>query len=164
LINYPVLPTHLRHQLELITPSVDGELRYFPCLVTLRDGSTLDWVYLTAGAPHSKQWGTPTEEGRKIFWLSVDEIVDLADSPSRLPAEFANQVYRHGESGMGYTIFTVVFADQSRKSYVSGNAVDFISFPPGKTQRDVVGVLPGAGRDQNPQRTPPYKWCLFSDE
>ncbi len=42
---------------------------------------------------------------------------------------------------MGYTVFTSVFADDSRQAYGTGNAVDFISYPVGKGQDDVLDVL-----------------------
>jgi hypothetical protein len=47
---------------------------------------------------------------------------------------------------MGYTIFTVVFADGLRQACVTGNAVDFIRYPPGKSPKDVVKVLPARGQ------------------
>jgi hypothetical protein len=39
----------------------------------------------------------------------MENVAEVRDSPRRLPARFANELYQHGESGMGYTIFTVVF-------------------------------------------------------
>jgi hypothetical protein len=68
------------------------------------------------------------------------------DSPTRLPVRFADEISRHGESGMGHTIFTVVFADGQRQACVTGNAVDFIRYPLGKGPRDVAAVIPHAGR------------------
>jgi hypothetical protein len=68
-----------------------------------------------------------------------------------------------GESGMGYTIFTVVFADGSRQAYSCGNAVDFIRYPEGAGPKDVVDVLPHEGRNAEPVRCPEYYWCLFSE-
>ena len=70
----------------------------------------------------------------------------LAESPRRLPAQFANKLYKSGESGMGYTIFTVIFADGSRQAYGTGNAVDFISYPEGKGQMDVVDCAAPRGK------------------
>jgi hypothetical protein len=64
---------------------------------------------------------------------------------------------------MGYQIFTVVFSDGTEQAYVAGNAVDFIEYPVGRGPRDVVGVLPNVGRDQNPLQAPKYYWCLYSD-
>jgi hypothetical protein len=48
-----------------------------------------------------------------------------------------------------HTIFTVVFADGSRQAYGTGNAVDFIRYPEGKGENDVIDVLPTRGEAQN---------------
>ncbi len=69
-------------------------------------------------------------------------LAEARDSPARLPARFANKLYRHGESGLGYTIFTVVFADGEKQACVTGNALDFIRYPHGKGPIDVVAVIP----------------------
>jgi hypothetical protein len=81
-----------------------------------------------------------------------------------VPAKYANEVYKAGESGMGYCIFTVVFSDGSKQAYVSGNAVDFIEYPEGKGPSNVVGILPQVGRDENPKPAPKYHWCLYAEE
>src|SRR5437868_10810443 len=47
-LRYPKLPPALRSQLDLITPSVDGDLKYFPCLVRLNNGTEVDRVYLVS--------------------------------------------------------------------------------------------------------------------
>jgi len=94
--------------------------------------------------------------------ISIADVDALAESPRRLPAKFANELYKSGESGMGYTIFTVVFADGSRQAYLTGNAVDFIRYPEGKTSGDIVDVLPHEGRSAEPISGPQYYWCLFA--
>jgi hypothetical protein len=137
----------------MLLPLLGNSARWFPA------GSRV----LAEGAQHSKKWGVPIEELRRLYWLSINDVIHVAESPSRLPAEMANQIYRHGETVMGYTIFTVVFGDQSKQAYVAGNAVDFIQYLTGKTPRDVVGVIPRAGREQFPLRTPRHTWSLFSD-
>jgi len=89
-------------------------------------------------------------------------VTDAEDSPTRLPARFANEIYRNGESGMGYTIFTVVFADGERQASGTGNGVDFIRYPDGKTPADVVAVLPHEGRGASVANAPEWYWCLYS--
>jgi hypothetical protein len=59
----------------------------------------------------------------------------VEDSPTRVLARFANAIYENGESGMGYTIFTVVFSDGILQACVTEKAVDFISYPNGKNSR-----------------------------
>jgi hypothetical protein len=68
---------------------------------------------------------------------------------TQLAARFAAKIYKQGESGMGYQIFTVVFADGEWQAYGSGNAVDFIFDPPDKGRCHVVAVMPHEGRNDS---------------
>ena len=52
--SYAKLPHELRDQLGLIEPSQDGILKYYPCAVTLRNGTLLDRVYVVDFAPYIK--------------------------------------------------------------------------------------------------------------
>jgi hypothetical protein len=158
----PPLPPFLREQLPTIEPSVIGRGNYFPCSVTLKDGTTHDCVYVVSQATYIRDWGFYPEGDRNI---SISDVTSLRESPFRLPAAFANRLYSAGESCMGGVIFTVVFSDGSKQAYVTGNAVDFISFPEGKRPADVVDVLPHVGRDANPQgRELPSAACLYCDD
>src|SRR5579859_6387213 len=70
-----------------------------------------------------------TDPGKR--WVWIDDVKFVKESPNRLPVRFANELYRSGESGMGYTIFKVVFSDGLGRS--SGQAVLLISSSiPGK--------------------------------
>lgn len=101
----------------------------------------------------------------------VSDVVSIVESPSRLPASFATELYNGGESGMGYIVFTVVFKRtipflRQRKTYLTGNAVDFIAYPFGKRPKDVVSVLPHVGRRSAAlvkSVQPKYYWCLYSE-
>ena len=96
--------------------------------------------------------------------IDIRDVADIKDSPSRLPVQFARKLYEAGESGMGYTVFTVSFSDGSHQAYVTGNAIDFIEYPDGQTPATVVDVLPHVGRaDPNQRNGPDYFWCLYSD-
>ena len=165
---YPKLPSHLKEQLSAITPSTDRDLVYYPCLVRLNDGSELDRVYLVSEIPFITYWGVyPNQDPGKAEVLIAD-IASVADSPSRLPAQFANELYKAGESGMGYMVFTVVFKGlvpflRSRRAYLTGNAVDFIDYPLGKGPKDVISVLPGVGRNSRCRHGLKYYWCLYSE-
>lgn len=72
---YPKLPEHLRELLQKIEPSSAWSMDYYPCIVTTRSGTTLDGVYIQ-------------DEVR------IGDVVSLAESPCRLPARFASQLYR----------------------------------------------------------------------
>jgi hypothetical protein len=113
--------------------------------------------------PYIRHWGVYPQQDHGKSYISVEDVDALAESPRRLPAQFTNKLYENGESGMGYTIFTVVFADGSRQAYGTGNAVDFIRYPDGKGQSDVVDVLPHEGRNAEPVSSPEYYWCLFAE-
>jgi hypothetical protein len=159
----PNLPDKLRDDLSAITPSRSGDLTYWPCAARMKDGTALVSVYVVPEGPYIKHWGIYPTQDRGKSHISVADVDALAESPRRLPAQFANKLYENGESGMGYTIFTVVFADGSRQAYSCGNAVDFVRYPEGKGPDDVVDVLPHEGRNAEPVRCPEYYWCLFSE-
>ncbi len=160
---YSPLPDHLREDLSRITPSHDGDLAYYPCRVTLTNGAILDTVYIQPEGSYIKQWGVYPEDDRGKRSIRIEDVARVEESPFRLPARFATELYWHGESGMGYTIFTVVFADGYRQAYGTGNAVDFIRYPDGKGPADVAEVHPHEGRNLNPVRPPDWYWCLYSD-
>lgn len=156
--------------MDAITPSVEPifGVAYYPCLVTLNDGTLLDRVYLVRQASWIKLWGVYPGQGQGRSEVQLSDVSSIAESPSRLPASFANELYAAGESGMGYTVFTVVFSSpipwfRSRRAYVTGNAVDFVDYPHGKGPKDVVSVLPHVGRDSNYTKGPKYYWCLYSE-
>jgi hypothetical protein len=162
---YRPLPEHIRAGLDGIDPSRDGDLVYHPCRVFLKSGEGFDTVYIVPEKPYLKHWGVYPEDDKGKRWIRIEDVAEVEDSPTRLPARFADELCRKGESGMGYTIFTVVFADGQRQACVTGNAVDFVRYPPGKGQRDVVAVIPHEGRrDDSLVKAPPWYWCLFSEE
>jgi hypothetical protein len=63
--------------------------------------------------------------------VSIAQARQIPRQPNRLPAVLANCLYREGESGMGYAVFTVEYKEGTRQTYVTGNAVDFIVPPAG---------------------------------
>ena len=157
---YPALSPHLKAKLDEIVPSQSGTLSYFPCRVTLKDGTIIDRVYIVEAQPYITVWGVWPDQDAHKYEVRLEEISEVQESPSRLPARFANKLYRAGESGMGYTVFTVRFRDGAEMAYVSGGAVDFISFPAGQSQADIVDVSPHIGRDRAVHSDIPYFWCL----
>ena len=159
----PLLP-HIRESLKAIEASGDGDLVYYPCQAVLKSGEALDTVYIVSEKPYLKHWGVYPENDQGKRWIRMEDIAEVRESPSRLPAKFAKEIYRNGESGMGYTIFTVVFADGVRQACVSGNAIDFIQYPTGKGPNDVVAVIPHEGRrDDSLVNSPEWYWCLYSE-
>lgn len=156
---YPILSENLRTKLARITPT---QSIYFPAMVTLRSGERRDAVYLSPALEWFEQWGVWPDEDAGKSDLPLDEVVDLEESPSRLPPRFAQTLYAAGESGMGYVIFQLHFRDGSSASFGLGGAIDFPDLPPGKTPGDIVGVTPHAGRGDPLMRGGrEYAWCLF---
>jgi len=158
---YSLLPYNLSKLINSIEPSRDGEMLYFPCKVWLREGGTLDTVYVEPEKMYIDCWSIyPEDDNHK---QSIDNVVDIQESPVRLPVRFANQVYDAGESGMGVYVFTVLFADGSKQAYRSGGAIDFVPYPTGKGAQDIVGVMPHEGRDNSSAKDClSWYWCLYS--
>lgn len=121
-----------------IDPSVVHGVVQRPCALTLRDGTCADRV-LCVEEPHGLY---------NKSWIPLDNIVEVADSPFRLPAALANVLYEAGESGMGYVIYTIVLRDGSSIAVGSGYIVDFPDLPDGVTSEDIVDVLPNEGRER----------------
>ena len=162
-ITYSPLLPHVREALKGIEPSQDGELVYYPCRAVLKSGEACDTVYIITEETYIKYWGVYPENDHGKRWIRMEDIAQVEESPIRLPAQYANELYKDGESGMGYTIFTIAFADGTRQACVSGNAVDFIRYPVGKGPKDVVGVVTHEGRrDNSLVKSPEWYWCLYS--
>ena len=149
---YPAIKAELAQQ--LLTVPLSNDL-YRPCCVTLVDGTVRDRVYVVGAQPWFQQWGVWPEDDQDKSFVPIERVGSIVASASRLPALFANKLYEAGESGMGYTIFTVRFADGSSLVTGSGNAIDFIDYPAGQSPETVVDVLPHAGRDDPSLRVGP---------
>ena len=160
----PPLSPLLQEQLATIEPSVCGRLKYFPCSVTVKDGTSHKRVYVVSQAAYIRVWGVYPEDDRFKKSISVSDVVSLCESPSRLPGVFASRLYSAGESNMGGHVFTIVFSDSSRQAYSTGGAIDFIDYPDGKGAADVVDVLPHVGGDAKPRGGLPFYWCLHADD
>jgi hypothetical protein len=156
-----VLPAELAQQLALVAPSGDGRIAYHPCAVELRDGSVHERVYVQDAQSYILVWGVWPEDDPGKRSVDISQVVGIRESPDRLPPSIARAIYEAGESGMGYTVFTLIFRDGLTQAYISGNAVDFVSYPPGKSSRDVESVAPHEGRDNHPLTDSiGYAWCL----
>ncbi|MCW9707425.1 hypothetical protein [Fodinibius salsisoli] len=161
--SYPKLDSELERQLDKISPSFDRDLAYKPCLVHLdTDNKVVDRVYVINAEDYIKHWGVWPENDRGKNYINISRVIKIAESPSRLPAEIANEIYQAGESGMGYSVFTLKFTDGTSKAYVTGNAVDFIDYPEGKSADDILSVEPHVGRERAVQSRTRYFWCLYS--
>lgn len=157
---YPALSAELAQQLSNV-PITDN--LYRPCKVILDDGSARDRVYVVEAEPWFRFWGVWPEDDSGKSLLPVQRVKKIINSPSRLPASAANKLYAAGESGMGYTIFTVSFRDGTSLVIGTGNAIDFVDYPSGQSEDTVLDVFPHIGRgDPTLKSGPEYAWCLYS--
>jgi hypothetical protein len=160
----PKLPPLIKQQLAAIEPSIDGEAKLFPCDVLLKTGEKIDCVYLISLKDYVKLWRFYPDRGRDKGFIDLDEIASISDSRFRLPVKFGNILNASGESGMGYSIYTVVFKSGFRQAYLTGNGgLDFVRYPDGLTNEDVIDVCPHTGSRTAYIRGSKYSWCVFSE-
>jgi len=159
---FPVIRPEIAAMLECITPTGDGRILYYPCSVKMKDGTEHRFVCFAEARSWLAAWAPlpGVELGR--HHLDIRDIATLRECSSRLPPAFANRLYEAGESGMGFSIFTLRFSDGTSAAYCSGNAVDFIDYPEGKSGRDIVDLIPHVGRgDPQLRNAPELRWCIF---
>lgn len=154
----------LREQWENIPRSRCGDVEYSPCSVILKDGKQIDNVYILPAQDYIKAWGVWPEDDSNKSHIDINQVIKIKESPNRLPVSIANKIYQVGESGMGYHIYTLIFRDGLKQTYLTGNAADFVILPEGKTMHDIVDVLPHEGRkEENKKTCPKYYWCLLGE-
>ena len=168
-MDYPRLTTEQAEQLAMVETTTDGLGVYAPCQVTLISGEVVDHVYVVEVSNYMRAWGVDPKDDPAKRAIAIEQVVLIQSSPTRLPARFANDVYRAGESGMGYTVFTVVAQGGRQLPFVAGNAVDFPAWPADIDPADITRVQPHVGRDAFKDRSPmpseqmaSYYWCLYS--
>lgn len=165
-------PHPLRHNvarsLDAIEPSVDGQIRYYPCSVTLDDGAVYPRTILIEAQSFARHWGV-WPWGDKC--LAAENICSLSATPYRLPAVYANVLYVAGESGMGYCSFSVTFSDGRKLYYVTGNSVDFPAWPNDVDLHQIRSVQPHDHYPKHRSRMPTanessadFKWCPYTLE
>lgn len=160
---YPSIPDHLYNAWEKITPSGDRFIQYRPCKVVFKNGQEYPCVYVMDAQTYINVWGEWPDTGTGKKSLNIDDVTLIEESPFRVPAQFATEIYRSGESGMGYFIFIVLFNDGTSQAYLTGGAIDFIDLPNGKKSSDISAVYPHQGHDSKCKRGREYYWCLFGE-
>jgi len=111
-MDIPQLAAVLDSQLALIEPSITASGCYvYPGAATLKDGTFLNCVYFATTSAYHRVYGSDHPSSNpSALWISPRDVASIRQSPARLPAKFANEIYRAGESGMGYYMFTVQFS------------------------------------------------------
>lgn len=161
---YPQLSHLQKQQLSLFKPSRNGELLHYPARVRTQDGTWFDDVLIAESSAYLSVWGVWPDQDSGKKHVGIDTITEILESPNRLPARWADLLYEAGESGMGYQLFAIRYADSSISYHLSGNLVDFVAFPEGKAAGDIKSVTPHEGRGRTDVRNAPnHSWCLFSE-
>lgn len=158
---FPLITRALAAELKVIEPSVAKNTKLYPCLATLTDGRQIDGVYMVDAGAFLK-----IDDLSDRTVLPLSRVAHIENSPTRLPAKLANQIYRSGEYGMGYYVFTLVFDDGSRLPCRTGDLVDFLDLPDAFAARKIARVLPHVGDKVVPLGKPQGHsaaavWCPF---
>ena len=108
--------------------------------------------------------GVWPEDDRGKASISIDDVVAVSESPSRIPPAIANRLLDAGETGMGYSKFTLVLKDGRQSNTATGGAVDFPGLPIGVAGADVIDAIPHehVGTTATSMPDPPYWWCLYT--
>ena len=158
-------------QLKRVEASKSDGVELRPCRVVLKDGTTLNNVYIIDQEAYRKISGTgPGNCSKRDKFVSIKDITRIEDSPQRIPTRLATTMYRAGESGMGYHIFTLILQDGRKLPCVTGGLVDFVNFPSGVSSHMVIDLLPHKGREQLQDEKHDWKhtqdsqyfWCLVN--
>lgn len=136
-------------------------MEYRPCRVRLATGEWREYVYVAEETAYIRVWGVWPEDDPGKSSILISEVDEINESERRIPAHLANKMYDGGESAMGGCFFVLVLADGTRIPCAGGNAIDFA--PAGVDPASIVDLIPHAGRDEQPWRTPGYSWCLYSE-
>lgn len=131
-----------------------GDIR--PARAILHDGTVLERVIFSLCLSYSSvptlegaRTLLPVEEvftnakkfGLKVSLLNINDVSAVQPSPYRLPVQLAQRLYDHGESGMGYTCYTIVLRDGTSLAYTSmGSHLDFPNLPAGIRTDDIIDV------------------------
>ncbi len=120
-----------------IAPSFT-EYVHRPCTLVLHNGEPVERALCI-------------EEGRGFHtsgWIHPDEVAEVCECKTRLPPHLATKLYRAGESGMGYLLFTLELYSGADFVYVIGGGADFLDLPEGATTADIKDVHPHEGRER----------------
>ncbi|MDR3575673.1 MAG: hypothetical protein P4L50_17575 [Anaerolineaceae bacterium] len=155
----PISP-ELKLLLEKITPSVSFGQKYFPCALRLEDGQEFSRVYIIDGNEHANRKG---ELPLDFFPdpIPIEKVVDIIDSPYRLPRQLAQALYNQEESSLGSYNFTVEFSSGAQFSYSMGGLVDFFDIPTGFNAGDAVRVIPNKALSNHHRMGVSYRWCIY---
>lgn len=134
----------------------DGTV-YWPCEVRVSEADWIDGVCLV----RATDWRGPWPHEGDGPYLEASQLLEVRESPSRLPPPFINKTERKA-LGLGFAgaMIELVYRDGS-STLIGGEFFEFPPYPHDKGPADVVEVRTPT-RDQMPDArfpTPPI-WCL----
>ena len=144
-----------------IEPSeIEPGTRLYPCSACLNDGSRVERVYFITRETSKRLFGQERPEQISGRWVDPGIVASVVECPTRLPPQFANQIYGAGESRMGCYLFTLVFSRWYRRKYLVGGFIDFLTFPRAHGPSEIKEVILHVGASQ-PSPMPEYAWCVY---
>ncbi len=143
--------------------TIDGVVVY-PCATRFEKQDNLKLVYF--GSVGAIQFLWPSLLGDSRFSHLLEDflkVTEVAPSPNRLPQELAEQLYRGGESGMGFFTFVVKFMSGREQFYSTGNFVDFLESSDGDDPESAVSVIPHERRQSEYLSDLPFTVCIVPE-
>ena len=159
-----VLSDSLRLQLTEVRPSMGlFGIKYRPCEVTLKDGSIDHHVYVQEQQKWLDVWGVDPEDDPGKRSIEIDSVAEIRESPARIPAVFADEIYAAFPLGREEAVFQLVLDDGRVITCRTGDAIDFLRWPAGVEPRQVVGVRTDVGnhRPDADIVNADFAWCLY---
>ena len=132
---------------------------YCPCEVRVSDQDWIDHVCLI----RATDWAGPWPHENDGPYLEVSQLLEIRESPSRLPPPFIYQAEGKAQPlGFNGSMIELVYRDGS-STVVGGDFCEFPPYPDDKGPADVVEVRTPA-RDRMPEALFPARpiWCLVS--
>lgn len=130
---------------------------YWPCEAQVASGEWIDRVCLV----RARDWFGPWPHEMDAPYLDVRDIVEVRESPSRLPAPFIYETHWKA-LGLGFNggMIELILAD-GRSLLVGGDFFDFPPYPKDAGPMDVVEVRTPT-RDRMAEALFPARpiWCL----
>lgn len=155
----PRLPNHLD---KLVREHSSEE--YFACDLITTKGEKVERVYLYSADSYLKEWGVWPEKNMEI---PLSDVLEIVASKNSLPIEIVQKIIAKGETGMGYSSFTLI--DQTGLEYpvLSGNLVNYIALPSSVSPNSIVDLRfdsPSTYIGSNIKlfRNAPHKFCLYA--
>lgn len=132
---------------------------YHAARVVTTNGQTHSNVSFVSQKNYLEIWGPDPDRD----YILPSQVRTISASPNQLPPRYADQIYSHGESGMGFVVFRLGFRDGTHADFSSGGLAEFVMLPSGYTFEDIVGVkFPTSWEEASLRHVPSYYWCVFS--